>query len=289
MLVSGADPTQYLFNLAKAQGYELGSNLHLISLGQGQGPIAERLMDQTRADGGWLCLQNCHLAESWLPKLDRKLEELRDAPEGEVNDDFRLWLTTMPTPKFPVTVLQNSLKLTIEPPKGLKANLARSYIDMDEKVRCTRGAAALTLRAPAHPPRCALVRSPAAVRVAPARSLSRVAQMFESSTKPTVFKNLMFGLAFFNAVIQERRKYGAVGWNIPYQWMTSDLVCAQQNLHIYIDEQPETPYEVRERAARRARCGPCAQTPACARPDVSRSPVPHRRLPPVSPPRLRRR
>jgi hypothetical protein len=77
--------------------------------------------------------------------------------------------------------------------------------------------------------------------------------MFESSNKPTVFKNLMFGLAFFNAVIQERRKYGAVGWNIPYQWMTSDLVCAQQNLHIYIDEQPETPYEVREpRAAREA-------------------------------------
>jgi dynein heavy chain len=139
VLVSGADPTQYLFNLAKAQGYELGSNLHLISLGQGQGPIAERLMDQTRAEGGWLCLQNCHLAESWLPKLDRKLEELRDAPEGDVHDDFRLWLTTMPTPKFPVTVLQNSLKLTIEPPKGLKANLARSYLDMDEKVRrCVR-------------------------------------------------------------------------------------------------------------------------------------------------------
>jgi hypothetical protein len=135
VLVSGADPTQYLFNLAKAQGYELGSNLHLISLGQGQGPIAERLMDQTRSDGGWLCLQNCHLAESWLPKLDRKLEELRDAPEGEVHDDFRLWLTTMPTPKLPVTVLQNSLKLTIELPKGLKANLARSCIDMDDKVR----------------------------------------------------------------------------------------------------------------------------------------------------------
>mmetsp|Transcript_18668 Transcript_18668/g.59084 ORF Transcript_18668/g.59084 Transcript_18668/m.59084 type:complete len:900 (+) Transcript_18668:315-3014(+) len=200
VLVSGADPTQYLFNLAKAQGYELGSNLHLISLGQGQGPIAERLMDQTKAEGGWLCLQNCHLAESWLPKLDRKLEELRDAPEGDVNEDFRLWLTTMPTPKFPVTVLQNSLKLTIEPPKGLKANLGRAYAEIDEK-------------------------------------------FFESSAKPAIFKNMMFGLAFFNAVIQERRKYGAVGWNIPYQWMTSDLVTAQLNLKMYVDEQPEVPYE----------------------------------------------
>eukprot|EP00304_Pavlova_gyrans_P012708 CAMPEP_0206041750 /NCGR_PEP_ID=MMETSP1466-20131121/6142_1 /ASSEMBLY_ACC=CAM_ASM_001126 /TAXON_ID=44452 /ORGANISM="Pavlova gyrans, Strain CCMP608" /LENGTH=4121 /DNA_ID=CAMNT_0053416453 /DNA_START=38 /DNA_END=12403 /DNA_ORIENTATION=- len=200
VLVSGADPTQYLFNLAKAQGYELGSNLHLISLGQGQGPIAERLMDQTQSEGGRLCLQNCHLAESWLPRLDRKLEELRDSAEGDVHEDFRLWLTTMPTSKFPVTVLQNSLKLTIEPPKGLKANMARSYAEIEEK-------------------------------------------FFDSSAKPGVFKNMMFGLAFFNAVIQERRKYGAVGWNIPYQWMTSDLITAQQNLRIYVDEQPETPYD----------------------------------------------
>lgn len=56
---------------------------------------------------------------------------------------------------------------------------------------------------------------------------------------------MLFGLVCFNAVIQERRKYGALGWNIPYQWMTSDLVCAQQNLKMYIDEQPATPYDVR--------------------------------------------
>lgn len=162
MLVSGADPTQYLFNLAKAQGYELGASLHLISLGQGQGPIAERLMDRTRTEGGWLCLQNCHLAESWLGRLDRKLEELRDAPEGDVKDDFRLWLTTMPTPKFPVTVLQNSLKLTIEPPKGLKANMMRSFMDMDEKVRArapsfrhTRRSALTRARRPPLPPQTA--------------------------------------------------------------------------------------------------------------------------------------
>ena len=101
----------------------------MVSLGQGQGPIAERLMAEGTAKGNWVCLQNCHLCVSWLPTLDRLLEELRDA-DG-ISEDYRLWLTTMPTPSFPVTVLQSSLKLTQEPPKGLKANVGRSYIDLD--------------------------------------------------------------------------------------------------------------------------------------------------------------
>jgi len=198
VLTSGSDPTQYLLQLAKQQGYRAGENLKLVSLGQGQGPIAERLVKEGISAGHWVCLQNCHLAVSWLPRLDRMVESLRE--DQLVHENFRLWLTTMPTPQFPVPVLQSSLKLTQEPPKGLKANVSRSYVDMDPTE-------------------------------------------FDSCEKPGPFKKLLFGLVFFNAVIQERRKYGAVGWNIPYQWMTSDLVFAQQNLRLMINEQPETPLE----------------------------------------------
>ena len=198
VLTSGADPTQYLLALAKAQGFVAGETLKMVSLGQGQGPIAEKLITEGREKGHWVCLQNCHLSVSWLPRLDRLLEDLRDAEN--VHADFRLWLTTMPTKAFPVAALQSSLKLTQEPPKGLKANLTRTYTDMETEA-------------------------------------------FEACTKPAAYKKLLFGLAFFNAVIQERRKYGAVGWNIAYQWMTSDLVFAQANLQLMIDEQPTTPYE----------------------------------------------
>lgn len=38
----------------------------------------------------------------------------------------------MPADYFPVPVLQNGSKLTLEPPRGLKANLKKSYVDLSD-------------------------------------------------------------------------------------------------------------------------------------------------------------
>lgn len=64
--------------------------------------------------GHWIFLANCHLSISWLPELDKIIEQLQTAV---VHQDFRLWLSSEPIHQFPISILQMSLKITNEPQK----------------------------------------------------------------------------------------------------------------------------------------------------------------------------
>lgn len=75
---------------------------------------AEKLMQAGVAGGGWLLLQNCHLAPSWMVTLAHMVEGLAPA---STHPGFRLLLTSYPTPQFPPSLLQNCVKMTAEPAK----------------------------------------------------------------------------------------------------------------------------------------------------------------------------
>lgn len=48
------------------------------------------------------------------------------------------------------------------------------------------------------------------------------------------FTSLVFVLAFFHAVVQERRKYGKIGWNVSYDFNESDFRVCMQILNTYL-------------------------------------------------------
>lgn len=196
VLSTGSDPMKDLLTLADDMG--MSDRFKAIALGQGQGELATKLMEMAQASGDWVCLQNCHLSISWMPELERLCEE---TSKDKTDAGYRLWLTSMPSPAFPTAVLQNGVKMTKEPPKGLRANLKSNYVKFtDADICCT--------------------------------------------DKPDAMSKLLFGLCFFHAVVVERKKFGALGWNIPYTYNETDLDITKAQLKTYVGDFEEIPYQV---------------------------------------------
>lgn len=122
ILSPGVDPISTIMSYAEKLKFD--ETFQSVSLGQGQGAIAEAMIKKSQSVGGWVCLQNCHLADSWMPTLEYLWERM---DMFNTDSTFRLWLTAYPSKSFPTTILQNGVKITNEPPTGLQKNLLRSY------------------------------------------------------------------------------------------------------------------------------------------------------------------
>merc|ERR1711988_843880 len=68
-------------------------------------------------------------------------------------------------------------------------------------------------------------------------------EMWESCAKPLEWKKVVTGLMFFHANLQERRKFGPLGWNILYAFDESDLETSVAILRRFLDEQDQIPWD----------------------------------------------
>ncbi|GKT17068.1 Dynein axonemal heavy chain 1 [Aduncisulcus paluster] len=135
---------------------------------------------------------NVHLGESWLPELEKICLKL--PTNTRVHKDFRLWITSMPSKKFPVSILQTAVKITNEPPRGLRANTLRAISSVDDIMF-------------------------------DAISSGEIPQS-------EAYTRLLFSLCFFHGIILERKRFGPLGWNVKYPFNDSDLRISLEQLRV---------------------------------------------------------
>ena len=132
-------------------------------------------------------LQNTHLGLDFLVELLATIQDTEN-----VHDSFRLWLTTEVHPKYPINLLQASIKYSFEPPQGVKAGLKRTFTDISQ-------------------------------------------EELEYSNLP-MWKPMLYTIAFLHTTVQERRKFGPLGWNIPYEYNQGDLNASKQYVMNMLDD-----------------------------------------------------
>ncbi|KAL6475225.1 hypothetical protein MHYP_G00162650 [Metynnis hypsauchen] len=142
ILSPGVDPLKDVEKHGRKLGYTFDNrNFHNVSLGQGQEVVAEQTLDLAAREGHWVILQNIHLVAKWLGTLEKKLEQHGDGS----HQDFRVFISAEPSSSpeghiIPQGILENSIKITNEPPLGMHANLHKALdnFNQDTLEMCAR-------------------------------------------------------------------------------------------------------------------------------------------------------
>eukprot|EP01029_Cantina_marsupialis_P027524 TRINITY_DN7716_c0_g4_i1.p1 TRINITY_DN7716_c0_g4~~TRINITY_DN7716_c0_g4_i1.p1 ORF type:complete len:2866 (-),score=629.04 TRINITY_DN7716_c0_g4_i1:292-8106(-) len=230
----------------------------VVSLSQRRGDKAARLLANCCQMGNWVILHHCHLASSFMPKLEHLVQVISDGrvvgriksetkannkgrrrslfvnptaprridisnsesnesvnnqqiseepvtaiPQEDTNDDdrlhvhhdFRLILTAAPSDDFPISILREASKVTIELPRSYRDDMLLLSKEIEQ-------------------------------------------QFAKDSPMPNVFiwRKLVLGLGTFHAIVQQRKNYGEFGWTAPYLFTQNDFNVSASLLHYSLSQ-----------------------------------------------------
>ena len=197
ILSPGVDPTTKLLEVCERQ--QVG--LLTVSLGQGQQQVAEKQLDVACRTGSHLLLSNLHLMTAWLPELERWIRELEvseSAGASRTHPHFRLWLSTAPKEHFSPLLLQCCVKLTTEPPRGLRASMSHLY--------------------------------------AFAVDSGRYESVSQRPDVGVQYQRLVFSLAWLHSLLVERRKFKALGWVDTYAYSEMDFATGSDLIVDFLED-----------------------------------------------------
>ena len=69
--------------------------------------------------------------------------------------------------------------------------------------------------------------------------LSKLTEESLNECPHSAFKPLVYVVSFFHAIIQDRRKYGKIGWNVTYDFNQSDFTISFRLLNMYLTKSWE--------------------------------------------------
>ena len=77
---------------------------------------------------------------------------------------------------------------------------------------------------------------PQGIKAGLKRTFQSLSHDFIDISNLAPWKPMLYGVAFLHTIVQERRKFGPLGWNIPYEFNASDFNATIQFIQNHLDE-----------------------------------------------------
>ncbi|KER25686.1 hypothetical protein T265_14170, partial [Opisthorchis viverrini] len=238
LLSMGADPTPFIEQAARRAKVEINA----VSMGQGQEIHARRLVKQAMHEGQWVLLQNCHLCLNYV-------EELLLLLSGEISAGG----TGGSGGGGSAAAAQGgaggaSGAVGAEGPEGGPGGVVggpeggvgggqmlpggfherfRLWVTTEEHKNFPITFLQIAIKFTNEPPE--------GIKANLSRTYTEVTQDFLDTCVTVHWKIMLYALAFLHCTVQERRKFGPLGWSIPYEFNQSDFNASVRFIQNHLD------------------------------------------------------